>query len=82
MTSWLKPFIPPKEIDDEDKDEFKKLFTGKIDIAQQGLLDPSKFSVRKVWDGYDQLQSLATLVFKLTNPKRDYPRVRKLANRF
>jgi len=42
MTSWPKPFIPPKEIDDEDKDEFKKLFTG----------------------------------------KRDYPRVRKLANRF
>jgi hypothetical protein len=59
----------PKEIDNEAKDEFKKLFTGQIDIAPQGLLDPSKFSVRKVWDGYDQLLSLATLIFKLANPK-------------
>ena len=82
MTSWPKPFIPPKEIDDEAKDEFKKLFTGQIDIAQQGLIDPSRFSVGKVWDGYDQLLSLATLIFKLANPKRDYPRARKLANRF
>jgi hypothetical protein len=69
MTSWPKPFIPPKEIDDEAKDEFKKLFTSQIDIAQQGLLDPSKFSVRKVWDGYDELLSLTTLNFKLANPK-------------
>jgi hypothetical protein len=80
MTSWPKPFIPPKEIDDEAKDEFKKLFTGQIDMAQQGLLDPSRFSVGKVWDGYDQLLSLA--IFKLAYPKRDYPRARKLANRF
>jgi hypothetical protein len=82
MTSWPKPLIPPKEIDDEAKDDFKKLFTGQIDIAQQGLLDPSKFSFGEVWEGYDQLLSLATLIFKLANPKRDYSRVRKIANRF
>jgi hypothetical protein len=36
MTSWPKPFIPPKEIDNEAKNEIKKLFTGQIDKAQQG----------------------------------------------
>jgi hypothetical protein len=71
MTSWPKSFIPPKEIDDETKDEFKKLFTSQIDTAQQGLPDPSKFSVEKVWNGYDQLLSLATLIFKLANPKSE-----------
>ena len=65
MTSWLKPFIPPKEIEDEAKDEFKKLFTGQIDIAQQ-----------------QSTSNFCTLIFKLANPKRDYPRARKLANRF
>ncbi len=37
MTSWPKPFIPPKEIYNEAKNKLKKLFTRQIDITQQGL---------------------------------------------
>ncbi len=69
MTSW-------------PKNEFKKLFIGNIDVAQLGLLDPCRYSVRKVWDGFDQLTSLATEVFKLANLRRDYPKACKLALRF
>jgi hypothetical protein len=65
----MEPFIPPKETDDEVKEE---LYTGQIDIAQQGLLDPGKFRVGKVWDGYDQLLSLATLIFK-RKPEKGLP---------
>jgi hypothetical protein len=81
MTSWPEPFIPPAEVDDEAKNEFKKLFIGNIDIAQLGLLDPCRYSVSKVWDGFDQLISLAFEVFKLANPKRDYPKASRLALR-
>ncbi len=62
MTSWPKPFVPPTEVDDEAKNEFKKLFIGNIDIAQLSLLDPCRYSVGKVWDGFDRLISLATEV--------------------
>jgi len=77
MTSWPKPFVPPTEVDDEAKNEFKKLFIGNIDIAQLSLLDPCRYSVGKVWDGFDRLISLATEVFKLANPRRDYPKASK-----
>ncbi len=82
MTSLPKPFVPPTEVDNEAKNEFKKLFIGQIGIAQQSLLAPSRFSVGKVWDGFDQLVSLVTEVFKLANPRRDFPKARKLALRF
>jgi len=82
MTSWPKPFVPPTEVDDEAKNEFKKLFIGNIDIAQLSLLDPCRYSVGKVWDGFDRLISLATEVFKLANPRRDYPKASKVALRF
>ena len=82
MTSWPKPFVPPTEVDDEAKNEFKKLFIGNIDIAQLGLLDPCRYSVGKVWNGFDQLISLASEIFKLANPRRDFPRANKLALQF
>ena len=63
-SSWPKPFVSPKEIDTEAKNEFMELFLGQTDIAQQGLLGPSKYSLGTVWDGYDQLLSLAILIFK------------------
>jgi hypothetical protein len=65
----MEPFIPPKETDEVAKEE---LYTGQIDIAQQGLLDPGKFRVGKGWDGYDQLLSLATLIFK-RKPEKGLP---------
>ncbi len=60
----------------------KKLFIGNIDIAQLSLLDPCRYSVGKVWDGFDELTSLASEVFKLANPRRDFPKASKLALRF
>jgi hypothetical protein len=82
MTSWPKPFVPPTEVDDEAKNEFKKLFIGNIDIAQLGLLDPCRYSIGKVWNNFDQLINLASEVFKLANPRRDFPKATKLALRF
>jgi hypothetical protein len=82
MTSWPKPFVLPAEVDNEAKNEFKKLFIGNIDIAQLGILDPCRYSVGKVWDGFDQLISLASEIFKLANPRRDFPKATKLALRF
>jgi len=82
MTSWPKPFVPPAEVDDEAKNEFKKLFIGNIDMNQLGLLDPFRYSVGKVWDGFDQLISLASEIFKLANPRRYFPKATKLALRF
>ncbi len=82
MTSWSKPFVPPTEVDDEAKNELKKLFIGNIDTAQLGLLYPCRYSVGKVWNGFDQLISLALEVFKLANPRRDFPKATKLALRF
>ncbi len=60
----------------------KKLFIGNIDIAQLGLLDPCRYSVGKVWEGFDQLTSLTSEVFKLANPRRDFPKASKLALSF
>jgi hypothetical protein len=82
MSSWPKPFVPPVEVDDEAKNEFKKLFIGNIDIAQLSLLDPCRYSVGKVWNGFDQLISLASEILKQANPRRDFPRANKLALRF
>jgi hypothetical protein len=48
----------------------------------EGLLDPCRYSVGKVWDGFDQLISLASEVFKLANPRRDFLKAPKLALRF
>ncbi len=82
MTSWPKPFVPPTEVDGEAKNEFKKLFIGNIFIAQFGILDPRRYSVGKVWDVFDQLTSLASEIFKLAYPRRDFPKANKLALRF
>ena len=79
MTSLPKPFVPPTEVDDEAKNEFKKLFIGNIDIGQLGLLDPCRYTVGKVWDGFDRLTSLATEAFNLANPRRYFPKASKLA---
>jgi hypothetical protein len=72
----------PNEIDDEAKNKFKKLFIGNKDIAQLGLLDPCRYSVGKVLDGFDQLISLVSEVFQLANTRRDFPKATKLALRF
>ncbi len=69
-------------MDDEAKNEFMKLFIGNIERAQLGLLDPCRYRVGKVWNGFDQLISLASEIFKLANPRRDFPRANKLALRF
>jgi hypothetical protein len=82
MASWPKPFVPPTEVDDGAKNEFKKLFIGNIDIAQHGGFDPCRYSVGKVWGGFDRLVSLTSEVFKLANPKRDFTKATKLVLRF
>ncbi len=61
-------------MENEVKNEFKKLFIGNIDIAQLGLLDPCRYSVGKVWNGFDQFISLASEISKLANARRDFPR--------
>jgi len=55
MTSWHKPFVAPTEMDYEGNKKFNKLFIGNLDIAQLGPLDPCRYSVGKVWNGFDQL---------------------------
>ncbi len=62
MISWPKPFVQPAEVDDEAKNEFKRLFIGNIEVVQLGLLDPCRYSVGKVWNGFDQLVSLASIL--------------------
>ncbi len=54
-TSWPKPFVAPTEVDDEANNEFNKLFIGNLDVAQLGPLDPPRYSVGKIWNGFDQL---------------------------
>jgi hypothetical protein len=53
-----------------------KLFAGQVN---DDWVYKSKFNEGNIWESYNQLVSLAMIIFKLTSPKRSYPRAKELA---
>ena len=79
---WPPEFKVPSEPNDETKSELKKLFStdassifalfaiedpGEIDPR----LDPSQFSIGRVWDGYKKLLNITTRVFEAFRQKQN-----------
>jgi hypothetical protein len=89
---WPTAFEAPKEVNDEARSEFKKLFSEsfcaiscKLDLPElikNPKLDPASYSVGRLWDGFERLLNNASLMFKLANKSIEISESRVKAMRF
>ncbi len=58
--------------------KFVKLFASQVN---DDWVYKSKFNRGNIWESYNQLVSLAMIIFKLTSPRRSYPWAKEVAEK-